>query len=159
MVLNYDRGILIQALEWNMPPSLIENLSEQSVYSDTNYQNWKTLALLQWPRTQKWDRLKTQPKPLLPLPLETRRRKECRWKKNSMREAACFICKKKRCLSCQCPEKGKKSLNIRAIMEGITKEQKQDAIIKERKAMASSHGDKGKERATIEEVLEDKLNF
>ena len=56
-----------------------------------------------------------------------------------MKEGACFICKKKGHLSHQCLERQKKSLNIRSMMEGLTEEQKQDAIalIKEGKAKVS----------------------
>ena len=38
--LSYDGGILIQALEKNMPSSLIENLLGQSAYLDTDYYGW-----------------------------------------------------------------------------------------------------------------------
>ena len=45
-------------------------------------------------------------------------------------------------------------------MEGLTEEQKQEAIIiKEGEVKASSNKDKGKERVTIEEVLEDESDF
>ena len=43
--LGYNGGILIQALEKNMPASLVENLLGQLAYSDTGYYEWKRLAL------------------------------------------------------------------------------------------------------------------
>ena len=46
-------------------------------------------------------------------------------------------------------------------MEGLTEEQKQEAIviIKGEKVKAPTLEDKGKTRASIEEVIEDKLDF
>ena len=62
LTLGYDGGILIQAIEKNMPPSLVENLLEQLAYSDTDYHTQKKLALLRWLRIQRCDRQKSQPK-------------------------------------------------------------------------------------------------
>ena len=46
-------------------------------------------------------------------------------------------------------------------MEGFTEEQKQEAItfIKEEKTVVPTKKDKGKTRASIEEVIEDELDF
>ena len=78
-----------------------------------------------------------------------------------MKEGVCFVCKKKGHLSRQCPEKKKKGLYIRSMVEGLTEEQKQEAIaiFKEEKARTHTKEGKGKAKASIEEVIEDESDF
>ena len=92
-----------------MPPSLVENFLGQSAYSDTNYHEWKKLALQQWPRIQRQDKQKQQPKAFAPSTSQEGGQRKGRItdkeKTRLMKEGACFICKKKGHLSRQCPEK------------------------------------------------------